>query len=140
MMSTYVNKGQPVLVNTYNANTLLNFINDDYEQLFNFYVNHFYDVLEEEKPVIRSNQERPMYPFLMAIMRTDLEKVLIGKPMCDVLFHLALVEQGFNPLFIDTPIAIHQPHSDTWIKCSQLETCEVDCKLKRHFEKEKDEI
>ncbi len=127
IMIDYVDKNRPVLINTYNSEKILEKPNE--ESFFDYCM-----LNNEEVPVIRCNQERPMYPFLMAIMRTDLEKVITGKPMCDVIFHLALVEQGMTPLYISDPIAIHQPHSATWIPCKQIETCTINCKLKRHFE------
>jgi len=129
-MVRLVRDGMPVVATVANASYIIDKVD---EGSFAGYVNVVFKQWAKYPPVIRANKDRPIYSFLMALTMNDAKKVITGEPMCDNILHFRMVDEGFAPIYPDDCIGIHQPHPASWLPCTRLDTCDLTCKLKRHF-------
>lgn len=72
------------------------------------------------------------YFFLGAIRRSDYESLkCIKEPYCDGMLSKELLNSKFIANYSKNIVGFHQPHSQTTVPCSRLQSCAIMCGLKR---------
>jgi len=96
-------------------------------------IKNIFDGWKIVPPIRRSGYNCGWYFFLGAILKKDMKTLGFGKPLCDVMLHQNLWNQKFTINFLEDLKGIHITHPASWIPCSQMHTCSLECKLKYHF-------
>ena len=76
--------------------------------------------------------------FLGGILRRDLEEIpFVGRrePWCDAMLDAALRRAGHWVQYFEDFRGIHIWHDAIWVPCKRMETCPVECRMKRYFQR-----